>query len=72
MLDIEFDDVIDKIFLLIKNIWDEFCIWIKNGFIFVREIENYCFSNFIDEELYVELVVMNRGRKDNWINERIN
>lgn len=69
--DLEFDDVIDKILSPTKNTWDELCTRIKKGSISVREIDNYCFSNFTDEELYVELVAMNRGRKDNWINERI-
>lgn len=43
----------------------------KIGFIFVCEIEKYCFNDFNDDKLYDELVVMNRGRKEKWIKDRI-
>lgn len=44
----------------------------KKGFIFVCEIEKYCFNDLNnDDELYDELVVMNRGIKEDWIRERI-
>lgn len=71
MVDLKFDDVIEIIFGLIKNIWDEFCFKIKEGFIFVCEIEKYCFNEFNKDELYKELVVMNGGRKEEWIKDRI-
>lgn len=56
---------------MIIDIWDEICIKMKIGLIFVCEIEKYCFNDFNDDELYDELVLMNRGRKENWIKDRI-
>lgn len=49
MIEFYFEDVIDKIFILIIDIWDEICNKMKIGFIFVSEIEKYCFNDFIDD-----------------------
>lgn len=69
--DLKFDDVMNKILMPTKQIWDDLCNKMKNGFISVLEIETHCFGEYSDEQLYGELVAMNRGRKDNWVNERI-
>lgn len=69
--DLKFDDVIDIILGPTKNTWDELCSNIKDGSISVREIENYCFNEFSNDELYKELVAMNGGRKEDWIKDRI-
>ncbi|XP_062570766.1 E3 ubiquitin-protein ligase RNF213-like isoform X2 [Saccostrea cucullata] len=66
-----FDDVVDKILMCTKNIWDDLCTKIENGTISIREIEKYGFSELSDENLKTELVAMNRGRKHSWIKERI-
>lgn len=69
--DLKFDDVVNKILLPTKQIWDDLCTKMRNGSISVREIEKFCFSEFSDEQLLAELVAMNRGRKDNRVKERI-
>lgn len=44
----------------------------KKGSISVCEIEKYRFNDLNnDDELYDELVAMNRGIKEDWIRERI-
>lgn len=68
---IQFDDVIDTILIPTTDTWDKICIKMKTGSISVCEIEKYCFNDFNDLELYDELVAMNRGRKENWIKDRI-
>lgn len=69
--DLKFDDVVNKILIPTKQTWDDLCTKMRNGSISVREIEKYCFSEFSDDQLYAELVAMNRGRKDTWVKERI-
>lgn len=69
--ELKFDDVMNKIVMPTKQIWDELCKKMKNGSISVLEIETYCFGEYSDEQLYGELVAMNRGRKDSWVQERI-
>lgn len=69
--DLKFDDVVNKILIPTKQIWDDLCKKMRNGSISVCEIEKFCFNEFSESELYGELVAMNRGRKDNWVKERI-
>lgn len=69
--DFQFDDVIGTILIPTTDTWDEICIKMKKGSISVCEIENYRFNDFNDDELYDELVAMNRGRRDDWIKDRI-
>lgn len=69
--DFQFVDVIDTILIPTTDTWDKICIKMKTGSISVCEIEKYCFNDFNDDELYDELVAMNRGRKENWIKDRI-
>lgn len=66
-----FEDVIDKILIPTTDTWDEICNKMKTGSISVSEIEKYCFNDFTDDQLYNELVAMNRGRKEDWIKDRI-
>lgn len=70
-LDTEDEDLVQNILKSAKNIWDELCNKMKTGYISIYEIEKYRFNIFSDEELYKELVAMNRGGKEDWIKERI-
>lgn len=73
--DFQFDDVIDTILISTTDTWNEICIKMKKGSISVCEIEKYRFNDLNnddnDDELYDELVAMNRGIKEDWIRERI-
>lgn len=65
------DDVIKEVFIPAKENMDNLCKKIENGSISVREIEKYFLREFSEAELYTELIAMNRGIKDKWINKRI-
>lgn len=73
--DFQFDDVIDTILIPTTDTWNKICIKMKKGSISVCEIEKYRFNDLNnddnDDELYDELVAMNRGIKEDWIRERI-
>lgn len=68
---LNFDDVIKKVLIPAKETMDDLCKKIENGSISVCEIEKYSIREFSEAELYTELIAMNRGSKDEWINERI-
>lgn len=70
-LDMEDEDLAQNVLKSAKSIWDELCNKMKTGNISICEIEKYRFNKFSDEELYKELVAMNRGGKEDWIKERI-
>jgi hypothetical protein len=65
------DDVMDEILMHTQSIWDDLCVKIKEGTISVKEVEEYRFNEFSDEQLNAEFVAMNRGKKPRWIRERI-
>lgn len=69
--DMKFDDIVKQILIPTKQTWDDLCTKMKNGSISVRELEKYCFCEFSNDQLYGELVAMNKGRKDHWVKERI-
>ena len=64
-------DVMQHILNPTKDTWSELCKKMKNGLISIRETEKYRFYELSEEDLYSELVTMNRGVKDRWIPERI-
>lgn len=70
-LDMEDEDLVHNVLKSAKDIWDELCNKMKTGYISICETEKYRFNKFSDEELYQELVAMNRGRKEDWIKERV-
>jgi hypothetical protein len=69
--DFGFDDVVEKILLHTQSIWNNLCEKIEQGTISVKEIEEYHFNEFSDDQLHAEFVAMNRGKKPRWIRERI-
>lgn len=69
--DMKFDAIVKQILIPTKQIWDDLCKKMKNGSISVCELETYCFCEFSNDQLYGELVAMNKGRKDHWVKERI-
>lgn len=68
---LNFDDVMKEILIPAKETMGDLCKQIENGFISVLEIEKLSLSEFSEAELCTELIAMNRGRKDEWVNERI-
>lgn len=68
---LNFNDVIKGVLIPAKETMDDLCKQIENGSISVREIENFSLREFSEAELCTELIAMNRGSKDEWINERI-
>lgn len=68
---LNFNDVIKEVLIPAKETMDDLCKQIENGSISVREIEKFSLREFSEAELCAELIAMNRGSKDEWINERI-
>lgn len=68
---LNFDDVMKEILIPAKETMGDLCKQIENGSISVLEIEKLSLSEFSEAELCTELIAMNRGRKDEWVNERI-
>lgn len=68
---LNFNDVIKRVLIPAKETMDDLCKQIEKGSISVREIENFSLREFSEAELCTELIAMNRGSKDEWINERI-
>lgn len=66
-----YTDVIQHILKPTKDTWCDLCIKIKDGSISIHETEKYCLYELSAEELYLELIAMNRGVNGHWIQERI-
>lgn len=69
--DMKFDDIVKQILVPTKQVWDDLCVKMKDGSISVRELEKFGFCEFSKDQLYGEFAAMNKGRKDDWVNERI-
>lgn len=69
--DMDDEDIVQNILTSALDIWNDLCNKMKTGVISIREIEKYRFNKCSNQELYNELVAMNRGGKEDWIKERI-